>query len=274
MALPRHPDARRTRSAGCSPARSSARASPPSRRRSSTSPCRRSSRASSPPSREMQWIASVYTLFLGALTLASGSAGDRFGRRRLFAAGLAILTIASVAAGFAADAAQLIAARAGAGHRSGPAGAEQPRRSSAPAFPRSERGRAIGTWSAVTAITGSGGPDPRRRPGRRLVVAIRLLPDRADRAGHARARAHPRARRADRPPAAVHRLGRRGARDDRARRHRLRHHQIAHRDRRAARRSVAASACSASSSGSSRGSPRPSCRRGSSALRRSSGRTC
>ena len=31
---------------------------------------------------EMQWIASIYTLLLATLTLAAGSAGDRYGRRR------------------------------------------------------------------------------------------------------------------------------------------------------------------------------------------------
>ena len=66
---------------------------------------------------EMQWIASIYTLFLAALTLAAGSAGDRFGRRRLFAAGLAVLAVASVAAGCAADATQLDGRARGAGHR-------------------------------------------------------------------------------------------------------------------------------------------------------------
>ena len=106
---------------------------------------------------EMQWIASIYTLFLGALTLASGSAGDRFGRRRLFAAGLAILTIASVAAGFAADATQLIAARAVQGIGAALLVPNSLSLVSA-GFPRSERGRAIGTWSAITAITSSGGP--------------------------------------------------------------------------------------------------------------------
>src|SRR5262249_39805564 len=44
---------------------------------------------------EMQWIASAYTLFLAALTLAAGSAGDRHGRRPVFALGLAILAAAS-----------------------------------------------------------------------------------------------------------------------------------------------------------------------------------
>jgi EmrB/QacA subfamily drug resistance transporter len=105
----------------------------------------------------MQWIASIYTLFLGALTLAAGSAGDRFGRRRLFAAGLAVLTVASVAAGFAADATQLIAARAVQGIGAALLVPNSLSLVSA-GFPRAERGRAIGTWSAVTAITSSGGP--------------------------------------------------------------------------------------------------------------------
>src|SRR5262245_50458995 len=52
---------------------------------------------------EMQWIASVFTLFLAALTLVAGSAGDRFGRRRLFVAGLAVLAAASAAGGFVAN---------------------------------------------------------------------------------------------------------------------------------------------------------------------------
>jgi EmrB/QacA subfamily drug resistance transporter len=106
---------------------------------------------------QMQWIASIYTLFLGALTLASGSAGDRFGRRRLFAAGLAVLTVASVAAGFATDATQLIAARAVQGIGAALLVPNSLSLVSA-GFPRAERGRAIGTWSAITAITSSGGP--------------------------------------------------------------------------------------------------------------------
>jgi MFS family permease len=43
-----------------------------------------------------QWIINGYTLMLGALILAGGSAGDRFGRRRVFALGAAIFTAASI----------------------------------------------------------------------------------------------------------------------------------------------------------------------------------
>jgi EmrB/QacA subfamily drug resistance transporter len=106
---------------------------------------------------EMQWIASVYTLLLAALTLAAGSLGDRFGRRRLFVLGLAILAAASAGAGLAADGNQLIVARA----VQGLGGALLVPNSLAllsAAFPKTTRGRAIGTWSAFTALTGAGGP--------------------------------------------------------------------------------------------------------------------
>ena len=52
---------------------------------------------------EMQWIASIYTLLLAALTLAAGSAGDLYGRRRVFVLGLAILAASSAAAGWVAS---------------------------------------------------------------------------------------------------------------------------------------------------------------------------
>lgn len=62
-----------------------------------------------------QWVANAYTLMLGALILAGGSAGDRFGRRLVFALGVAIFTAASVACGLAPNTAALIAARAAQG---------------------------------------------------------------------------------------------------------------------------------------------------------------
>ncbi len=106
---------------------------------------------------EMQWIASCYTLFLAALTLASGSAGDRFGRRLLFMLGLAGLALSSGAAALAATAGQLIAARAAQGI-GGALLVPNSLSLLSSAFPRAERGRAIGTWSAATALTSAGGP--------------------------------------------------------------------------------------------------------------------
>jgi EmrB/QacA subfamily drug resistance transporter len=106
---------------------------------------------------EMQWIASTYTLLLAALMLAAGAAGDRFGRHRLFALGLAILALASAAAAVTASPAQLVAARAVQGMGAALLVPNSLALLSA-GFPKAERGRAIGTWSAATALTSAGGP--------------------------------------------------------------------------------------------------------------------
>jgi EmrB/QacA subfamily drug resistance transporter len=104
-----------------------------------------------------QWVANAYTLMLGALILAGGSAGDLFGRRRVFALGLAIFTAASVACGLAPNTAALIAARAA----QGVGGALLVPGSLAiisAAFPADERGKAIGTWAGFSALTTAAGP--------------------------------------------------------------------------------------------------------------------
>src|SRR4028119_1075135 len=43
-----------------------------------------------------QWIVEAYTLILAALTLVGGSLGDRLGRRRVFALGVALFAVASL----------------------------------------------------------------------------------------------------------------------------------------------------------------------------------
>ena len=43
----------------------------------------------------VQWVVESYALFLAALLLAGGSLGDRFGRRRVFAWGVALFSLAS-----------------------------------------------------------------------------------------------------------------------------------------------------------------------------------
>jgi MFS family permease len=58
-----------------------------------------------------QWVVNGYMLMLGALILVGGSAGDHFGRRRVFALGAAIFTAASIGCGLASNATVLIAAR-------------------------------------------------------------------------------------------------------------------------------------------------------------------
>jgi EmrB/QacA subfamily drug resistance transporter len=61
---------------------------------------------------ELQWVIDAYTLSLAALVLTAGVLADRLGRRRVFAAGLAIFTLASLLAGLATDPTFLNVARA------------------------------------------------------------------------------------------------------------------------------------------------------------------
>jgi len=60
----------------------------------------------------IQWLVNAYTLTLSAFLLLGGAAGDLFGRRRIFIAGVAIFAAASVWCGFSPNIAQLILARA------------------------------------------------------------------------------------------------------------------------------------------------------------------
>ncbi len=60
----------------------------------------------------LPWIVNAYILAFGSLLLFGGRVGDLFGRRRVFRAGLAIFTGASLLGGFAPGAEWLIAARA------------------------------------------------------------------------------------------------------------------------------------------------------------------
>jgi EmrB/QacA subfamily drug resistance transporter len=52
---------------------------------------------------DLQWVVDAYTVSLAALVLTAGVLADRLGRRRVFAAGLAIFTVASLLAGLATD---------------------------------------------------------------------------------------------------------------------------------------------------------------------------
>ena len=52
---------------------------------------------------DVQWVVESYALFLAALLLAGGVAGDRFGRRRVFSLGVALFAAASVWCGLAGN---------------------------------------------------------------------------------------------------------------------------------------------------------------------------
>src|SRR5262249_43030233 len=59
----------------------------------------------------LNWVISFYALTFGGLQLAGGRAGDLFGRLRLFRAGIALFTVASMVGGFAPNETVLITAR-------------------------------------------------------------------------------------------------------------------------------------------------------------------
>jgi EmrB/QacA subfamily drug resistance transporter len=106
---------------------------------------------------DVQWVVEGYTLLLAALILVGGSLGDHYGRRRVFAGGVLVFTVASIWCGLAPGVGQLIAARA----VQGIGGALLVPSSLAiinATFGDAERGRAIGTWSGFTAITSALGP--------------------------------------------------------------------------------------------------------------------
>jgi EmrB/QacA subfamily drug resistance transporter len=106
---------------------------------------------------QMQWVVEAYMLLLSALVLVGGALGDRFGRKRIFVSGVIFFAVASAACGAAPDATLLIVARAVQG-----VGAALLIPGSlaliSAAYPENERGKAIGTWSAASAITTAVGP--------------------------------------------------------------------------------------------------------------------
>ena len=106
---------------------------------------------------DLQWVVEGYTLFLSALILVGGAFGDRFGRRLIFASGLAIFTLASAACSLAPTIQFLIAARCVQGVGAALATPLSLAIISAQ-FSGPQRGRAIGTWSSVGTMMNALGP--------------------------------------------------------------------------------------------------------------------
>ncbi|MGP8204510.1 MAG: MFS transporter [Acidimicrobiales bacterium] len=61
---------------------------------------------------QLQWVVDAYNLVFAALLLTSGSVSDRFGRKGMLMAGLAVFGVASFVGGFGTNPGELIAARA------------------------------------------------------------------------------------------------------------------------------------------------------------------
>src|SRR4051795_674960 len=107
---------------------------------------------------QLQWVVDAFSLLFAASVLAAGSLSDRFGRKGMLLAGLAVFGAASLVGGLMGNSGQLIAARAVMG-----VGA-------AMVFPatlslianvftdRRERALAIGLWGATTGVAIAMGP--------------------------------------------------------------------------------------------------------------------
>jgi EmrB/QacA subfamily drug resistance transporter len=106
---------------------------------------------------DAQWIANGYMLFLSAIVLLGGAAGDVVGVRNIFAAGIAGFMATSLACALATDAEMLIVTRAAQGIAAAfmvPGGLAI----IAKAYPQETRGRAIGSWAAFSSLTTAMGP--------------------------------------------------------------------------------------------------------------------
>jgi EmrB/QacA subfamily drug resistance transporter len=107
---------------------------------------------------DLQWVVDAYTLTLAAVVLTAGSLADRLGRRRVFAAGLALFSVASLVAGLAPDPTFLNIAR-GVQGIGGAAMFAVSLALIAQEFPAGrERGMAMGVYGATIGLAVAFGP--------------------------------------------------------------------------------------------------------------------
>src|SRR5438552_6211115 len=105
----------------------------------------------------LEWTVNAYVLAYAVLLLTGAALGDRWGRKRMFIAGIALFTASSAAAALAPTAGLLIAARASQGVG---AAIATPLTLTllADAFPPTQRGMALGIWSAISGVAVALGP--------------------------------------------------------------------------------------------------------------------
>jgi EmrB/QacA subfamily drug resistance transporter len=109
------------------------------------------------PMETLQWTVNAFNLSFAVLLLTGAALGDRFGRRRLFTAGIVLFVASSVASALSTGILSLIAARIAQGAGSAlimPLGMAL----LSTAFPREERARALGIFSGVVGVAVLAGP--------------------------------------------------------------------------------------------------------------------
>jgi EmrB/QacA subfamily drug resistance transporter len=105
----------------------------------------------------LSWTVNAYALAFAVSILTGSTLGDRYGRRRMFIAGLAVFTIASALCALSPTIALLIAARALQGVGGGIA-VPLALALIIDATPPSMRGKALGAWGAITGVAVAAGP--------------------------------------------------------------------------------------------------------------------
>jgi EmrB/QacA subfamily drug resistance transporter len=106
---------------------------------------------------DVQWVVDAYALTLASLLLTTGVLADRYGRRLLFAIGLAIFTLGSLTCGLAQSPMMLIISRSGQGIGGAIVFATS-LALLAESFRGKDRGVAFGIWGAITGVAVSLGP--------------------------------------------------------------------------------------------------------------------
>src|SRR6478752_2430342 len=106
---------------------------------------------------QLEWTVNAYNLTFAVLLLTAAALGDRYGRRRMYAAGLVLFSVASAACALAPSVGLLIAARAVQGAGAALVVTLALALLSA-AFPPERRGAAIGIFSAITGLAVASGP--------------------------------------------------------------------------------------------------------------------
>jgi EmrB/QacA subfamily drug resistance transporter len=106
---------------------------------------------------QLEWTINAYNLSFGVLLMTAAALGDRLGRRRMFAAGLGLFSVASAACALAPEVGWLIAARAVQGVGAALVMTLALALVSA-AFPPERRGSALGIFFGFTGLAVASGP--------------------------------------------------------------------------------------------------------------------
>src|SRR5882757_7372653 len=107
---------------------------------------------------ELQWVVSAYTIAFAAFILTAGALGDRLGAKRIFMAGFAIFTAASLACALAPSATILIAARCVQGFAAAILVPNSLALLSHTYNDEKARGRAVAIWAAGASLALTAGP--------------------------------------------------------------------------------------------------------------------